>query len=461
MIYSLLILGFLYFGWAYPSTLNAQEETSYNILLMAYFLISAHIAILNLKNRIDLFEPISMVIFISLFLFVVSPMILLINKDTSINDVYMFSGSAKATLLYILSYFAFALAYFKNGYEKQTSSKSQTTIYKTNYYNTNRVLFFSYSGWVVCFLLSLVYNIFVKGFSLAYILSFSLVENSESTITDTPLKFLINFGFSLIPFWLYIMLYSKNKFIKIVTTVLTTVIYFMAGTRFIFIILFGSLYILKSIIKNKRPSFKFILSSLSVVVIFFSIIGFIRNSVRDGIGFSLSSFDIREQLYEAFYTNANIVMPFYTIVDKIPSVFPHTWGNGYFLEPLYYFLPRFLYPNKPGAETADIVVAMNNATGFEIAQRWGMATPSFSELYIQFGYFGCIIGMFLFGNLLRKIKKLYVKNNASIHDLIYYVIIFTTLFQFLIRGYMAMNVFLILFLLLPVSLVKAFSRKYN
>ena len=461
MIYSLLIVGFLYFGWAYPPTLTAAEQTSYNLLLLAYFLISTHVCHLNLKNKIDLFEPISMVIFISLFLFVISPMIFLINNDTAINNVYMFTGSSKATILYTISYFAFALGYFKNGYIKQTSAKSDATLYKINQYNTSKVLFFSYLGWVVCFLLSLVYNIFVKGFSLAYILSLSLVENTESYSTYTPLKFLINFSYCLIPFWLYIMIYSKYKAIKIAITALTTIIYFMDGSRFIFIILFGSLYILRSIVKNKRPSAKFIFSSISVVVVFFSILVFIRKGVRDGIGFSLSSFDIREQLYETFYTNANIVMPFYAIVDKMPSIYAHTWGKGYFLEPFYYFLPRFLYPNKPGAETADIVVAMNNASGFEIAQRWGMATPNFSELYIKFGYFGCIIGMFLFGNLLRKIKKLYVKNNASIHDLIYYVIIFTTLFQFLIRGYMAMNVFLILFLLLPVYLVKSFSRKYN
>ena len=171
-------------------------------------------------------------------------------------------------------------------------------------------------------------------------------------------------------------------------------------------------------------------------------------------GISFSSFNPTEELYTTFRTNTNIVMPYYCIVDKMPSKFPHTWGSGYFIEPIVYFLPRFLFPWKPTIESADIVLAMNNCTGFDITGTNGMATPSFSELYIEFGIIGCLVGMFLFGLLLRRLKGFYTNKNNDIHNVILYSILFTTLFQILIRGYMAMNVYLVLFLIIPIYILK-------
>jgi oligosaccharide repeat unit polymerase len=453
MIHLVLSAIFFYFLLNYPSQLSAEEALSYNVLLVSFLLIGASLSSLKLRKKIDMFEPISIVFFVSFFLYVISPMIFLMRQDTSIDGYYMFKGATNATILYTISFFFFLFGYYKKKYRRQTSAKKYVFECQSKS-SIKRILRFSYIGWGICFVLSLIYYIFGAGMSLSYILSLALASSEPSLYLDTPLKFLINFSWSMIPFWIYIMIYSKNKTLKILLTVYTAAIYMMGGNRFIFIILFGSLFVINYIIKNKRPSLKQISVVLSVLIVFLVVLGFARIGVRSGTGFSFSSFDPVEELYTSFRTNTNIVMPYYCIVDKMPSEFPHSWGYGYFIEPMVYFLPRVLFPWKPTVGSADIVLAMNNCTGFDITRTNGMATPSFSELYIEFGILGCFVGMILFGMLLRRLKDLYVNKNGDIHNLILYSVLFTTLFQVLIRGYMAMNVYMILFLIIPIYIVK-------
>ncbi len=463
MLHLALFSIFSYFLLNFPAHLSAGETVSYNTLLFSYFLIAGSLSFLKLRNLIDMFEPISMVIFISLFLYVISPMIFLIRHETFIETFYMFKGCTTATILYTISYFSFLLGYYKNKYTRQTAVKIKSG-YLLSKFKTTKILLISYIGWSISFALSLIYYVFGSGMSLGYVLLFSLLPNEANYNIETPLKFLINFSWSMIPFWIYIMLYSHNKLVKIVLTMYTTAIFMYGGNRFIFIILFGSLFVINYILKNKRPSLKLVSLVLLSLIISFVILGYARNGIRSGLGFSLSTFNPIDELYTTFYTNSNIVMPFYCIVDKMPRLFPHDWGYGYFIEPFYYFLPRILFPWKPGLETADIVVAMNRCSGFDISKTYGMATPNFSELYIEFGYLGCIIGMFLFGLILSKIKTLYTFKKTNIHYIIIYAILFTALFQLLIRGYMATNVYLIIFLIGPVYIVRYFcpiSVKYS
>lgn len=454
MIHILLSAILFYFIGNYPSDLSPQETLSYNVLLFSFLLIGGSLSFLNFRNKIDLFEPITIVIIISLLLFVISPMIFLIRQDTSIDSYYMFKGCTKGTILYTVSYFFFLIGYFKNRYTRQNSNKIRT-LYANTKLKRKTILRYAYIGWSVCFVLSLLYYMFGTGMSFYYLMTLALTPNEAQSYIDTPLKFLINFSWSMIPFWIYIMLFSKNKALKAFITVYTATIYMIGGNRFIFIILFGSLFVVKYIIRNKRPTTNSIFSIVIGFMIFIVVLGFARDGIREGKGISFSSFNPTEELYTTFRTNTNIVMPYYCIVDKMPSKFPHSWGNGYFIEPLVYFLPRFLFPWKPSVGSSDIVLAMNKSTGFEIAQTFGMATPNFSELYIQFGVFGCIVGMFLFGVLLRRLKSLYINKKSNIHDIITYSILFTALFQILIRGYMAMNVYLVLFLIIPIYIIKS------
>jgi oligosaccharide repeat unit polymerase len=426
-----------------------MEDKSYILLAVSYFLIGGHICFLKFRNKIDLFEPFTIVTIISIFLFNIAPIIFIIDQTTSLFGIYMMEGCIYGTIIYLLSYFSFALGYYLRKYQRPTNEPFKilyTT--KEQFVYLNRAVV----GWCVSFMLTLLYYCFGTGKSITYVLTMGITGGAGYEYTDTPLKFLMNFKASLISFWLYIIVFSKNKFLKIIITLVTFTLFITGGTRFIIVVMFGSLMLLYYLKKRKRPTNLTLIIAFAIFMVFSSVLGYVRTDLRAGDGLLMEQYT-SDEIYTSFFTNANVVLPYYCIVDKIPKIYPHGWGYGYFIEPLYYFLPRALFPWKPTAETADIVVAMNNATGMDITN-FGMATPALSELYIEFGTIGCILGMFLLGMLLSWLKSYYSCNCSNIHKLIAYCIINIALFEILNRGYMSMNLFMMIFFLLPIWYMK-------
>ena len=251
MIHIVLSIIFFYFLLNYPSQLSPEESLSYNVLLVSFLLIGASLSSLKLRNKIDLFEPVTMVFFVSIFLFVISPMIFLIRHDTSIDGYYMFRGCTNGTILYTISFFIFLFGYYKKKYTRQTSSKTNVLANQSKS-SIKRILRFSYIGWSICFAFSLIYYTFGAGMSLSYILTLAMGGSDPTLYIDTPLRFLINFSWSMIPFYIYIMIYSENKILKILLTLYTAAIYLMGGNRFIFIVLFGGLFVVNYILNYPK-----------------------------------------------------------------------------------------------------------------------------------------------------------------------------------------------------------------
>ena len=64
----------------------------------------------------------------------------------------------------------------------------------------------------------------------------------------------------------------------------------------------------------------------------------------------------------------------------------------------------------------------------------------------------------LFGKILDKCRHLYINNITNVHKIIIYSMLYPTIMQFIIRGYMPMNIWMLFFLMLPVFLVSAISK---
>ena len=89
----------------------------------------------------------------------------------------------------------------------------------------------------------------------------------------------------------------------------------------------------------------------------------------------------------------------------------------------------------------------------------GYAMPNISEYYLDFGVVGCVLGMFLFGKFLKKLKCLYEYDADSKHSLILYSVMYPALMQVVLRGYSPSYIYLLLFYAFPVIFIRLFVRK--
>jgi len=365
-------------------------------------------------------------------------------QTTDIAGYYMMKGCSKGTYIYLLAFYSFTFGYYYIKYKPHSFLKQNII----NSFDKDRISLLCFRMWIICFCLSLIYYVFGTGLSIMYILSIGMTGD-VSMASDTPLKFLINFSWSMLPFWLLYVITSKSKAVKIIMTILTLSIYIIGGTRFIVILMVGALAWSYYLGKGKKIGMKEVIISIAFFLTFTTLMAQYRNDIRAGLG--SKNVKVEESaFYDNFFTNTNIILPYYCIVDKIPSEYPYYLGKGYFIEPLYYLVPRAIYPQKPGLGDADIVRAMVNSTGFDVCGQFGMATPFLSEMYLEFGPVGILILMTLIGVFLAKYKKKYLNPNRSIYDLAEYSITYFAIFQIFIRGYMSMNIYMMLFLILPI-----------
>jgi oligosaccharide repeat unit polymerase len=117
-------------------------------------------------------------------------------------------------------------------------------------------------------------------------------------------------------------------------------------------------------------------------------------------------------------------------------------------------IPRILFEGKPNSIMPEVLIASTN----RLIASTGAAWPNIGEYYHEFGIVGCIIFMCLFGYVCSFLKKLYIQPKW-VHSLIAYSIIFPLLIQIVIRGYTAAVFYIVLFLLMPITIIKKLVDK--
>lgn len=115
-----------------------------------------------------------------------------------------------------------------------------------------------------------------------------------------------------------------------------------------------------------------------------------------------SNFDA--DAYERLSMRVNHMVTFVRVVDLTPSVIPY-WGGYTYNTLLVSIIPRVLFPNKP-----------TKTIGSEFGQRYALLSPDDTstsynlpvtvEMYVNFGFWGVVIGMFIFGLVIRAIYAL-------------------------------------------------------
>lgn len=134
----------------------------------------------------------------------------------------------------------------------------------------------------------------------------------------------------------------------------------------------------------------------------------------------------------------------------------HDYGETMFIYPFIRALPGFLFADgKPYPPSLQTIV--NAYGGDYTAEHSGKAVTNIGEFYIAFGITGIVAGMFLFGRILKILQNKWVWDNS--YNSLLELAILVSLFQYITRGYFPQYVNHIAFLVIPVYLLRRYSKK--
>lgn len=433
--------------------LNYQYNTdillreNYLINIISYFVMTGLFLIIFFKNKMNIFEPITFFSLIYIPMFSIVPIIDIISGEILWFGINTFKYGVKATLIAIVGYVAFCIGYTISLRKKKIMNKK--IILNLKRFNIKKAEKNTLIIWMICLILSLIY-LMSSGLSISYIFTLGIQgEKDISNVSGTPLGFISMFSYSLVSLCLLYNFIGTRKINKIIVTFCTIMIQMIRGFRFIVMILLISHFFMYYIKKRKTPSLRTIVLLTSGALFLIGFIGFYRNSIRLGNGLVVGDFKIRD-ITDAVLGNFRIYKTYYAIVGVVPSQVEYLYGSQMILYTLTMFIPRFIWANKPypnGLEAIKVGISDYAATA-------GQAYPCTGEFYYEFGVIGVIFFMIIFGYLARKLKEIINYKNMDVFNLVIYSVLVSSILQLTIRGYMPSNFYLIVFLILPIIIIK-------
>lgn len=442
----LSIFGFL----LSKSSFSGVLASDYVVLLLGYLFVGALMVSAIALHNADLFEPILLIFGLLIGIFSVAPILLTAKGITTLYGTDFMVGCQRATFVYVLACTFFYVGY----YTVKMDTWRKSSVEGFNDVSDDRrfqILRRMEAVWLVCLLIALFYEVKIEGRGFAYILSIGQIGSiSDSSTSETPLAFLINFAYSMVIPWVYILYWSRNNILKVGTTIMMIALYTVCGFRFILVIMALTALTVYYIKNKKRPSGIAVTVMTLIAIVVFTLIGGAREGLRHGTGadWTLNT----EGVETTFESNFNIYQPFYGVAANYPENYSYTYGEGMIFDTAITFLPRAIWRTKPLQRDFASMVAIRNSVGDAVIDKATMAIPDIGEIYIDFGLLGIALIMFLYGRLLRKSLWFYRGVRANFASLVLYAVIYSLNFQFVIRGYMPNNFYLFLFVVWPVVL---------
>lgn len=408
----------------------------------------------HLRNPFYIFEPITLIFILYLFVFFVDPLLNIVQGTTAVMGFDVMGGCIDATLIFLVSYIAFVLGYY--GILKKKTYKAITVENENinddtdwKYTDIEKIAFIL---WIVSFCFGCI-ELIAKGVSPQYFLTLGLAGEIENLEADSAFGFLGNFRFSMITAWLYLFACRKKSGRTIICGILTLEYFVLRGFRHSLFVLILSPIIFLFVRKKSKPKNSQIFLLLIVIVLVMGIMQYVRGSLRSGTDVDWASFD-SNIFVEAFTGNFDIYKTFYGMIKAVPSQLDYQFGNATILSVITMIIPRQLWPFKP---VSPIITNLGLFCG-QLAAKSGFAMPNIAEYYLDFGAIGCVVCLFLFGQVLQKLKNQYVYPKNS-HRLILYSIMLPALMQVVLRGYSPSYIYLLLFYALPVIVIERSVRR--
>jgi len=443
-----IIIG-IFFASQLTKVKNPIYFNNYIIDLAAYFFMAGIFIIIFLKNKADILDPVVFFSAIYITMFSIVPLFDIITENTLWFGVDLFSYGVKGTVISIIGYLAFVFGYIFTNVKKNVIVSN-----KNNNYNYNKIIFFSLAIWIFGLTMSLLFLFLNKGQSILYIITLGLKGQINSgNLISLPLGFISVISTIMIPAYLIYYHYGKSKFLKFILFYLTSMNLLIRGFRFIIIIFLLAHFYLYYLYFKKRPSIVKIIFLLVLILLLIGLIGFYRNDVRMGSEVKWSAFKL-EYIIESFLNNFRIYRNYYSVIKTVPDKIQYGYGQQMFKYTIILFIPRVIWPGKPLPKVNEpIRIGIS-----EYAAKAGQAYPNLGEYYYEFGIFGVVIFMFIFGFLNKKIKVKYKDNFQSDWDLIIYSLFLPAMLQLIIRGYTPSNFYLIISLICPIVFIKKITK---
>lgn len=435
-----------------PNGLTVKEMTSYLFVLASYFIVGFIWIVQIDKHGFFIFEPATMVIGLTFITFSVEPMISVIQGDLGIGSFYVFDGCKKATIIYMIAILIFMFGYY-NGSNFMEQKEDDGTIYQND-----RIQHLALVIWCGAFILQVV-DLISNGYSLNYIFSLGSSGALEN-VEDGGLGIFGNIRYFMVTALLYLDVYSKNKKSVWILRMLSVLLSVLRGYRWIVVIYILSPIVLYAYMKRKSPKMKTIIVLICTLAIIIGAMQFVRTSLREGNGIGNYNEEAQFNLayiWGAFQGNFDLYKSLYGAVTYFPEQQFYTMGQQMILLTIATIIPRSIWPSKPYS-VIDTVYKPHFMGNDAVRGHWAYA--QISEFYIEFGVTGVIICMYLFGRFCKFLRELPLYENRTVHDVVVASFFFPMLMQLVIRGYMPLNFWPIIFILIPVFFMK-YAVSYN
>lgn len=425
-------------------------------LIISIFLL----LVLYAQKKVDIFSPPVLFSLIYILMFFVTPIYDLITGEILWFGHDLFEYGIKGSMYALLGYCVFLTAYSckvvfsKNDFE--VAVIKQKKIWSEKHDNT--LITFILLGYMVCLGANIFYMVYAGGNSIMYILTLGILGESNATNTLVDIGAVSMLSYALPSFTLLYIEYGKSKLGKVIAFIVMFELQVARGFRFFvlqIVAMFGAYYYIK---RNKKPKFFSLISLLLLTLIPLLLMTLFRTTIRTGEGMDLTLLSgevLLDAFDAAFWENLRIYKNYYALIKVVPDYTSYLFGAQMIIYTIIMFIPRAIWKGKPGNPGTE---AQQIALG-DVAVRGGSAYPGLGEYYYEFGVFGIIFWMSVFGAWMRRIEKRYRYQASSRIDQMIYCTLLGGILQLVIRGYTPSNFWMIVFAMLPYWIIKKIFLK--
>ena len=462
--YSITFLAFgLILLLQYRGSFTSEERYLFMVLILAYAWISMLVLLARIRFGLRLFEPLTIVTVIYAGIFILKPIADLRQGELVEHGIHVLPGGPKATALFVIGYTTFYIAYYLHhrrihlGHSAPARRREALPAERLPGAAGEVNVAYVYVLWAVVYALCLL-SMLSQGLSLRFIFSFGLGGERTAEGTGSVLLFLSNFGITLAALWVILLDQSRNLIGKVITTALCAIYVLMRNARWLALVFLAAPVTLYYLKRDRQPKLRWVLlAGVGALALF----GWMQAN-RYGLarGRAMEFWTLRD------FTLSNLMAPlesdlstyraFYSMVERFPAQYSYLLGKT-FLYTVVMFVPRALWPGKPGNPVRDMIEHALNSR----ARASGTAVANLGELYANFGLLGIILGMYLLGWALSALKRRLRKASAQgERDFLWlYAILYPLLFQWVARGNFCGNFYLTLFACLPYWVGRLYQKK--
>lgn len=249
-----------------------------------------------------------------------------------------------------------------------------------------------------------------------------------------------------VPAFMVLLGYSKSRRkLLIPLFVAILLIYTTLGFRYRVLVLVVAPAVYWYLRTQRRPTLSHVAMGVMVGFLIVGGIGGLRGAFRSGQ--KVEGVDLKQSFVQ-FNNSLAIYQPFLVTLDAFPSRHDFLWGTS-FLYVVYQPIPRALWPSKPPSPQQEIV---RTSFGSDDPVKSGVAFPNIAEFYVNFGFVGIVVCMFIFGAFMRVVYEYMRIHNDNTWALIGYAVALPFFVQLISRGYFVQTFTESAFLLGPLAI---------